>query len=89
MNLFKWEFTLYLIFIINGTYLRFLNKTIKAGNIVKAQNKESVVSITVVIPNSRKTGKLTKISVENPTITVNPEAVIACPTFERETRIAS
>ena len=31
---------------------------------VKAQNKESVVSITVVIPNSRKTGKLTKINVE-------------------------
>ena len=56
---------------------------------VKAQNKESVVSITVVIPNSRKTGKLTKINVENPTITVNPEAVMACPTFESETRIAS
>lgn len=74
---------------INSIYLRFRNRTINTGIIIKAQNKENDVSKTVVIPNSCKFWKLTKIKVENPTITVSPEAVIACPSFESKTRIAS
>ncbi len=59
------------------------------GKIVSAQIRLNSVSRTVVTPKSFSTGKLTNINVENPKITVKPEAVIACPTLESDTFIAS
>lgn len=65
------------------------NKMIITGKIVNAQTREYSVSITVVTPNDRSTGKLINRKVENPIITVRPDTVIACPTLDKDTVIAS